>query len=43
MHKLDWNEARTVPVLPEVQEALKRLVENKHSICWYPEADSPDF
>lgn len=35
--KLDWNEADALPS-PRVQERLAALIQDSHSIIWYPEA-----
>jgi histidinol-phosphate aminotransferase len=40
--KLDWNEADTIPS-PTVVRAVQELLQNPHSIHWYPEATSRDL
>lgn len=40
--KLDWNEADTIPS-PAVLGAVQDLLQNPHSIHWYPEAVSKDL
>jgi phenylacetate-CoA ligase len=40
--KLDWNEADTIPS-PTVMRALQELLQNPHSIHWYPEATSREL
>lgn len=40
--KLDWNEADTIPS-PAVMSAVQDLLQNPHSIHWYPEANSKDL
>jgi phenylacetate-CoA ligase len=40
--KLDWNEADTIPS-PAVMHAVQELLQNPHSIHWYPEATSRDL
>jgi histidinol-phosphate aminotransferase len=40
--KLDWNEADTIPS-PAVMRAVQELLQNPHSIHWYPEATSREL
>ncbi len=40
--KLDWNEADTIPS-PAVMRDLQELLQNPHSIHWYPEATSREL
>jgi phenylacetate-CoA ligase len=42
LYKLDWNEADTIPS-PGVISAVQKLLQNPHSIHWYPEATSRDL
>jgi histidinol-phosphate aminotransferase len=42
VYKLDWNEADTIPS-PAVMRAVQELLQNPHSIHWYPEATSREI
>lgn len=42
VYKLDWNEADIMPV-PQVRDALHKLIDRDPWLCWYPDAQSREL
>jgi histidinol-phosphate aminotransferase len=42
VYKLDWNEADIMPV-PQVKDALHKLIDSDPYLCWYPDAQSREL